>query len=293
MKKDQKTSILLESIFSNVAKASTVLVLCILVAIFLALVYYSYPAFEKFGFGFIFGTEWNTSKHLFSAFPSIYGSVISTIIAMLVATPVAIGIAIFLTEIAPFKVRSFFSVNIELLAAIPSIIYGMWGFIYFVPLVREWFGGSGLGLLTGGLVLSIMILPFIASVSRDSMNTTPSILKESAYALGATKWDVVKEVVIPYAKTGIITSIILALGRAFGETMAVAFLLGALNKVPDSIVDPATSIPVTLATQFGEAMGDELYESSLFYLALILFVISFLTIASVKFLFLRKKRVIK
>ena len=211
---------------------------------------------------------------------------------MILATPVAIGIAIFLTEIAPFKIRNFFSINIELLAAIPSIVYGMWGFLYFVPLIQKLFGGTGMGLLTGGIVLSIMILPFIASVTRDSMQTTPEILKESAYALGATQFDVIKDVVFPYSKAGIIGSIILALGRAFGETMAVAFLLGGLPVVPSSITDPATSIPVTLATQFGEAMGNKIYESSLFYLALILFVISFFTIAIAKFAFLRKKRVV-
>lgn len=168
----------------------------------------------------------------------------------------------------------------------------MWGFLYFVPLIQKLFGGTGMGLLTGGIVLSIMILPFIASVTRDSMQTTPEILKESAYALGATQFDVIKDVVFPYSKAGIIGSIILALGRAFGETMAVAFLLGGLPVVPSSITDPATSIPVTLATQFGEAMGNKIYESSLFYLALILFVISFFTIAIAKFAFLRKKRVV-
>jgi len=282
-----------ELIFSSLTKIASILVFVILIAIFAALVWYSIPALQEFGLGFVISTEWDVSKNIFGGYPAIYGSIVSTIIAMLIATPVAIGIAIFLTEIAPHKVRNFFSVNIELLAAIPSIIYGMWGFLYFVPLVRDVFGGSGLGLLTGGLVLSIMILPFIASVTRDSMNTTPHILKESAYALGATKWDVVKDVVIPYAKAGIVGSVILALGRAFGETMAVAFLLGGLSRVPDSIVDPATSIPVSLATQFGEAMGMPLYESSLFYLSLILFIISFATIAIAKFVFLRKKRIIK
>lgn len=282
-----------EVVFYNFTRLAGASVFVVLVAMFIALVVYSGPAFDKFGLEFIWSTDWNVSEQLFGGYPAIYGSVVSTIIAMLIATPIAIGIAIFLTEIAPFKVRNFFSVNIELLAAIPSIIYGMWGFMFFVPIVRDVFGGTGLGLLTGGLVLSIMILPFIASVTRDSMNTTPAILKESAYALGATKWDVIKDVVIPYAKSGIVGSVIIALGRAFGETMAVAFLLGGLSRVPDSIVDPATSIPVTLATQFGEAMGTPLYESVLFYLALVLFVISFLTIAIAKLVFLRKKRIVK
>lgn len=281
-----------EFIFFNLTRGASIFVLVILFAIFAALVYYSLPAISKFGIGFLASSDWDVVKEQFGGAASIYGSIISTVIAMILATPVAIGIAIFLTEIAPFKIRNFFSINIELLAAIPSIVYGMWGFLYFVPLIQKLFGGTGMGLLTGGIVLSIMILPFIASVTRDSMQTTPEILKESAYALGATQFDVIKDVVFPYSKAGIIGSIILALGRAFGETMAVAFLLGGLPVVPSSITDPATSIPVTLATQFGEAMGNKIYESSLFYLALILFVISFFTIAIAKFIFLRKKRVV-
>lgn len=281
-----------EFIFFNLTRGASIFVLVILFAIFAALVYYSLPAISKFGIGFLVSSDWDVVKEQFGGAASIYGSIISTVIAMILATPVAIGIAIFLTEIAPFKIRNFFSINIELLAAIPSIVYGMWGFLYFVPLIQKLFGGTGMGLLTGGIVLSIMILPFIASVTRDSMQTTPEILKESAYALGATQFDVIKDVVFPYSKAGIIGSIILALGRAFGETMAVAFLLGGLPVVPSSITDPATSIPVTLATQFGEAMGNKIYESSLFYLALILFVISFFTIAIAKFIFLRKKRVV-
>ncbi|ASM37597.1 phosphate ABC transporter permease subunit PstC [Campylobacter sputorum] len=289
----QKNAGFRELIFSNITKTASILVLVMLLAIFIALVYYSMPAIKEFGIGFLANSTWDVNKGEFGGFASIYGSIVSTIIAMILATPVAIGIAIFLTQIAPFKVRNFFSVNIELLAAIPSIVYGMWGFLYFVPMIQKLFGGTGMGLLTGGIVLSIMILPFIASVTRDSMEATPAILKESAYALGATQFDVIKDVIFPYSKAGIIGSIILALGRAFGETMAVAFLLGGISVVPDTIFDPATSIPVTLATQFGEAMGNEIYESSLFYLALILFVISFITIAIAKFVFLREKRVIK
>jgi phosphate transport system permease protein len=178
---------------------------------------------------------------------------------------------------------------IELLAAIPSVIYGMWGFFYFAPLLRTIIGGNGLGLLTAGVVLSIMVLPFMASVARDAMNTTPNILKESAYALGATKWDVIKGVIIPYAKAGIVGAAILALGRAIGETMAVTFVMGNVHKIPSSITSAATSIPVTLANEFTEA-DSTLYYSSLFYLALILFLISFVIIAIAKFMFLRKIR---
>ncbi|HDX8143699.1 TPA: phosphate ABC transporter permease subunit PstC [Campylobacter fetus subsp. venerealis] len=280
---------IIEKLFFNAARISTIIVLVVLLAIFLSLVYKAYPAISKFGINFLFDTTWDANIMIFGGLASIYGTIVSTFIAMILATPVAIGIAIFLTEIAPYKIRNFFSVNIELLAAIPSIVYGMWGFIYFVPLVRSVFGGSGFGLLSGGMVLAVMVLPFISSVSRDAMATTPQVLKESAYALGATKFDTIKDVVFPYAKAGIMGSIILALGRAFGETMAVAFLLGGISKIPSSVTEPATSIPVTLATQFGEAMGNEIYESSLFYLALILFVISFISIATAKFVFLRKR----
>ncbi|EAI5647837.1 phosphate ABC transporter permease subunit PstC [Campylobacter fetus] len=282
-------NIIIEKLFFNAARISTIIVLVVLLAIFLSLVYKAYPAISKFGINFLFDTTWDANIMIFGGLASIYGTIVSTFIAMILATPVAIGIAIFLTEIAPYKIRNFFSVNIELLAAIPSIVYGMWGFIYFVPLIRSVFGGSGFGLLSGGMVLAVMVLPFISSVSRDAMATTPQVLKESAYALGATKFDTIKDVVFPYAKAGIMGSIILALGRAFGETMAVAFLLGGISKIPSSVTEPATSIPVTLATQFGEAMGNEIYESSLFYLALILFVISFISIATAKFVFLRKR----
>lgn len=299
-KKAQKN----EFIFSTLTKSASLLILIVLLVIFLTLIWRSIPAIKEFGIGFLFDSTWDVANQKFGGAAAIYGTIISTTIAMVLATPVAIGIAIFLTEIAPHKVRTFFSVSIELLAAIPSIVYGMWGFLFFVPLVQKigLLAGkespTGSGLLTGGIVLAIMILPFIASVTRDSMEATPAVLKESAYALGATKFDVIKNVVFPYSKAGIIGSVILALGRAFGETMAVAFLLGGVFTMPNnfkefmsSITDPATSIPVTLALQFGEASG--IHESSLFYLAFILFIISFITIAIAKFVFLREKRVIK
>jgi phosphate transport system permease protein len=207
---------------------------------------------------------------------------------MVLSVPIAIGIAIFLSEIAPAKIKTPVGVSIELLAAIPSVIYGMWGLFYFVPIVRDIFGGLGIGLLTAGIVLAIMILPFMAAVTRDAMNTTPDILKESAYALGGTKWDVIKDVVIPYAKAGIIGSFILALGRAIGETMAVTFVMGNVHKIPEYITDPTTSIPVTLANEFNEADTD-IYFSSLFELSFILLIISFTIIAVAKYYFLRRK----
>ena len=228
------------------------------------------------------------SKVIYGGLIPIVGTVLSTVIAMAFAVPIAMGIAVFLSEIAPFYISKPVGVAIELLAAIPSIIYGMWGLFYFGPVVSKIFGGGSVGLLVAGLVLGIMIIPFMASLSRDSMNTTPSVLKESAYAMGATKFEVIKDVIFPYAKSGIIGSMILALGRALGETMAVAFVIGGVFKLPEKITDPSVSIPVVLANNFAESSGMSL--SALFYLALILFVISFLVISFAKFYFLRDKK---
>ena len=218
----------------------------------------------------------------------IVGTVLSTILAMFFAVPIAMGIAIFLSEIAPPFIAKPVGIAIELLAAIPSIIYGMWGLFYFGPFIAEIFGGSSVNLLVAGLVLGVMIIPFMASLTRDSMNTTPNVLKESAYAMGATKFEVIKDVVFPYAKQGIIGSMILALGRALGETMAVAFVIGGVFTFPKTITDPTVSIPVVLANNFAESSGMSL--SALFYLALILFVLSFIVISFAKFYFLRDKK---
>lgn len=216
----------------------------------------------------------------------IVGTLLSTLIALAFALPIAMGIAVFLAEIAPKNISHIVGIAIELLAAIPSIIFGMWGLYYFAPIVADLVGGYQVSLLTAGLVLGVMILPFMAAITRDSMNTTPGVLKESAYALGATKFEVIKDIIFPYSKTGIIGSIILALGRALGETMAVAFLIGSIFSLPSALNDPTISIPVAMANNFGEASG--LGESALFYLALILFVISFGVISIAKFYFLKK-----
>ena len=279
----------IDFIFYNITKFSAFGLLVILIAIFGVLFVEAKPAIDAFGLNFITSSRWAPNMEIFGGFPAIIGSILSTFIAMFFAIPIAIGIAIFLSEIAPQKIKAPVGTAIELLAAIPSVIYGMWGFFYFAPLLRTIIGGNGLGLLTAGVVLSIMVLPFMASVARDAMNTTPNILKESAYALGATKWDVIKGVIIPYAKAGIVGAAILALGRAIGETMAVTFVMGNVHKIPSSITSAATSIPVTLANEFTEA-DSTLYYSSLFYLALILFLISFVIIAIAKFMFLRKIR---
>ncbi len=256
-------------------------------SIFAVLFQEAKPAIDAFGFGFLSGDKWAPNIEKFGAFPAIMGSIMSTALAMFLAIPIAIGIAIFLSEIAHKKLKAPVGISIELLAAIPSVIYGMWGLFYFVPIIRDMFGGLGIGLLTAGIVLAVMILPFMAAVTRDAMNTTPDILKESAYALGGTKWDVIKDIVIPYAKAGIIGAAILALGRAIGETMAVTFVMGNVHKIPSLITDPATSIPVALANEFTEA-DEELYFSSLFFLALVLFLISFTIISFAKFVFLKR-----
>ena len=227
-----------------------------------------------------------TTKTIYGGLVPIVGTLLTTLIALVFALPIAMGIAVFLAEIAPKNISHVVGIAIELLAAIPSIIFGMWGLYYFAPIVADLVGGYQVSLLTAGLVLGVMILPFMAAITRDSMNTTPGVLKESAYALGATKFEVIKDIIFPYSRTGIIGSIILALGRALGETMAVAFLIGSIFVLPGAINDPTISIPVAMANNFGEASG--LGESALFYLALILFVISFGVISIAKFYFLKK-----
>jgi len=227
-------------------------------------------------------------KVVYGGLVPIVGTILSTALAMLFAVPIAMGIAVFLSEIAPPFIAKPVGIAIELLAAIPSIIYGMWGLFYFGPFISEIFGGGSVSLLVASLVLGIMIIPFMASLTRDSMKTTPDVLKESAYAMGATKFEVIKDVIFPYAKQGIIGSMILALGRALGETMAVAFVIGGVFTFPHKLTDPTVSIPVVLANNFAESSGMSL--SALFYLALILFVISFIVISFAKFYFLRDKK---
>lgn len=276
-------------IFENLSRLMALSILIILVSIFYVLFDHAKLSIDTFGLSFLTSEEWAPNMELFGAYPAIYGTLMSTMIALAMATPLALGISIFLSEIAKGYLKKVIGTLIELLAAIPSIVYGMWGLFFFVPLVQKLTDTQGIGTLTASIILAIMIIPFTAAVSRDAMDTTPDILKESAYALGATKWDVIKDVIIPFAKVGVIGSIILSLGRALGETMAVTFVMGNSTNMPSSILEPATSIPVILANEFSEADGD-LYYSSLFYLALILFVVSFTVIAIAKFAFLRKVR---
>jgi phosphate transport system permease protein len=316
----------MEKLFQKISFTSASLVLVLLLGIFTTLFIEAKPAINEFGLKFIIDKRWNQevpitqdntvqtpaqasvnddaaandddmildeddedavdTKTVFGGLVPIVGSILSTLIALAFAMPIAMGIAVFLAEIASKTVSKYVGIAIELLAAIPSIIFGMWGLYYFAPIISNLFGGFQVSLLTAGLVLGIMILPFMAAITRDSMNTTPDVLKESAYALGATKFEVVKDVIFPYAKVGIIGSIILALGRALGETMAVAFLIGAVYSIPEKITDPTISIPVAMAVNFGEASG--LGESALFYLGLILFVLSFAIISFAKFYFLKR-----
>ncbi|QOP44363.1 phosphate ABC transporter permease subunit PstC [Sulfurimonas sediminis] len=314
----------MEKIFQKLSLSSASLVLVILIGIFITLFSAAKPAIEEFGLHFLVDPTWNKevpvegtadtintalnnadediiededdmildedeesqTKTLYGGLVPIVGTILSTLIALSFALPIAMGIAVFLAEIASKNISKFVGMAIELLAAIPSIIFGMWGLYYFAPIISDAFGGYQVSLLTAGLVLGIMILPFMAAITRDSMNTTPDVLKESAYALGATKFEVVKDIIFPYSKVGIIGSIILALGRALGETMAVAFLIGAVYSLPEKITDPTISIPVAMAVNFGEASG--LGESALFYLGLILFVMSFIIISVAKFYFLKK-----
>ncbi len=276
-------------LFRNFSFFSATVALFILVGIFAVLYHYSQDAIKAFGFvDFIKSSVWEVGEDdeggVFGGLVPIVGTLLTTAIAIVIATPIALGIAIFLTEVAPRYLIKPVSISIELLAAIPSIIYGMWGLFYFAPIIQKSFGGSGIGLLTAGLVLAIMIVPFISSITKDSMQTTPDILKESAYGLGATKFEVIKDIIMPYSKVGIIGSVILAMGRALGETMAVAFLIGSVMNLPHKITDATTSIPVLLANNFAEA--EDLELSSMFFLALILFVVSFLLISLAKFLFL-------
>lgn len=279
------------TVFRQFSFLSATLTFFLLVGIFAILFTYAKESIATFGFDFLRIDQWETGEDgyggIFGGWVPIIGTLLSTLIAMAIATPLAMGIAIFLTEIAHANLVKPVSIAIELLAAIPSIIYGMWGLFYFAPIVQEVFGGNGVGLLTAGIVLAIMIIPFMAAITRDAMNTTPGILKESAYAMGATKFEVIKDVVMPYSKAGIIGSIILAMGRALGETMAVAFLIGSVMKVAEKVTDPTVSIPVLLANNFSEAQ--DLQLSSMYYLALILFVVSFIVISSAKFYFFGRK----
>jgi phosphate transport system permease protein len=295
--------------FEGVTRCSALAVFSLLAAILLTLIYGSQPTLGRWGFGFLWESDWDPVKENFGALVPIIGTLATSAIAMLIAVPVSFGIAPFLTELSPVWLKRPLGTAIELLAAIPSIIYGMWGLFVFAPIFQSHvqprlidalggvpglgvlFGGPplGIGMLTAGLILSIMVVPFVAAVMRDVFDLVPPLLKESAYGLGATTWEVVWLVVLPYTKVGVVGGIMLGLGRALGETMAVTFVIGNAHRLSASLMAPGSSIASALANEFTEAVGD-VYFSSLIELGLILFLITTLVLASSKLLLLRLAR---
>ena len=295
-------------VFHRLTQTFSLLVLLALTGIIASLFINAWPAFQKFGVNFIWRVEWDVVNEEFGAAISIAGTLASAGIAMLIAVPLALGIAVFLTETCPTWLRRPLGTAIELLAAVPSIIYGMFGLFVFAPLFADYlqvplqkilggmplvgflFGGStnGMGILAAGIVLAFMVLPFIAAVMRDVFEITPPILRESAYGLGCTTWEVIRNVVLPYTQKGVIGGIMLGLGRALGETMAVTFVIGNANRMPTSLFSPGTSIASTLANEFGEAA--EFHMSTLFALAFLLFVITFVVLAMAKLLINRTEK---
>ncbi len=286
-----------DAFFKGVCRFFALSVIVLMIAIFIVLVKEAMPSIRAFGIGFLFGSTWDPVRSEFGALPAIYGTLISSLIALIIALPVSLGIAVFITEMSPSWLKSLIGVAIELLAAIPSIIYGMWGLFVFAPLFAEHvqpffierlgfiplFAGAplGIGMFPGGFILAVMIIPFISSVMRDLFQMVPPILKESGYAVGATRWEVIWKVVMPYTGSGIFGAVILGLGRALGETMAVTFIIGNSFRISASLFDPGTSISAKLANEFTEAVED-IYLSSLVELGLILFVITFLVLATAR-----------
>lgn len=298
-----------EQVFRNATFAAAVLVLVLLGGVTVALVKGAWPALAHFKLRFITREIWNPVTNQFGALAPVYGTLVTSLLAMLVAIPISFGIAIFLTELAPPWLKRPVGVAIELLAAVPSIIFGIWGLFVFSPLlqrhVQPWlidtlgplpvigklFQGPpfGIGILTASLVLAVMVLPFISAVMRDVFETVPDVLKESGYGLGATTWEVIWQVVVPHSRTGIVGGIMLGLGRALGETMAVTFVIGNAHRISSSLLAPGTTISASIANEFTEAVGD-LYTSSLVALGLLLFLITFSVIAAARFMLMRLDR---
>ncbi|HEX3937482.1 MAG TPA: phosphate ABC transporter permease subunit PstC [Xanthobacteraceae bacterium] len=295
--------------FRQLTRVAAIGVLLLLSGVILSLIIGSMPAIRKFGIHFLTSEEWNPVTDDYGGVASIYGTLITSIIAMVIAVPVGLLIAFFLTELCPLWLRRPIGIAIELLAGIPSIIYGIWGLFIFAPVLQQTlqpflidtlgnipiigflFEGPpfGIGMLTAGLILAIMVLPFVTSISRDVFEAVPSVLKEAAYGLGCTTWEVVRNVVLPYTRVGVIGGVMLALGRALGETMAVTFVIGNAHRISASILAPGTTISATIANEFTEAVGD-LYTSALIELGLILFVITFIVLAIARYLLMRIER---
>ncbi len=287
-----------ESFFKWLSIGSAVFVLLILGGFFMSLSYGAWPALSKFGVAFIWTTTWNPVTGNFGALPAIAGTLITSAIAIVLAVPLAFAVAIFITQIAPAWLRHPLGIAIELLAAIPSIIYGMWGLFVFAPFFADWIEGPivdlfdgvpvlgtifkgpaiGIGMTTAGIVLAVMILPFIAAVMRDVIDTVPKRLKESGYAIGATDWEVARAIIIPHCRTGLAGAVFLGLGRALGETMAVTFIIGNANRITAAIFAPGNTIASTIANEFQEAYTP-MHSSALIALGLLLFVITFIVLA--------------
>ena len=298
-----------DAIFHQLTRAAAAGVLILLGAVIISLIIGSLPAWQAFGLGFLIDERWNPVTEKFGALPAIYGTVVTSFLAMLIAVPVGLLISVFLTELCPLWLRRPIGIAIELLAGIPSIIYGIWGLFVFAPFVQQWvqpflidffgpvpvlsslFAGPpyGIGILTAGLILAIMVLPFITSISRDVFESVPPVLKEAAYGVGCTTWEVVRYVVLPYTRVGVIGGVMLGLGRALGETMAVTFVIGNAHRISASILAPGTTISATIANEFTEAVSD-LYTSALIALGLVLFGITFIVLAAARYLLMRIER---
>jgi phosphate transport system permease protein len=300
----KQTWIPLDRLFAWAAKGAALITLALLAGILLSLVFGAWPAIEKYGFSFLTRSVWDPVKNDYGGLVMIYGTLATSFIALLIAVPVSFGIALFLTELSPAWLKRPLGTAIELLAAVPSIVYGMWGLLVFgpilatyvqqplqtafadVPYIGAFVSGPpvGIGILSAGIILAIMIIPFIASVMRDVFEVTPTLLKESAYGLGSTTWEVMWQVVLPYTKAGVVGGIMLGLGRAIGETMAVTFVIGNMNQLDSlSVFQAANSITSALANEFAEA-GEGLHQASLIYLGLVLFFITFVVLSLSKVL---------
>ncbi|MCL2645274.1 MAG: phosphate ABC transporter permease subunit PstC [Betaproteobacteria bacterium] len=301
---------LADRLFGLAALVAAVFTLVLLLGIIASLLMGAWPAIREYGPGFLTNNAWDPVKEDFGGLVMIYGTLATSFIALLIAVPVSFGIALFLTELSPTWLKRPLGTAIELLAAVPSIVYGMWGLMVFGPVLGRYVQEPlqsllgdmpilgalvtgppvGIGLLSAGIILSIMIIPFIASVMRDVFEVTPPLLKESAYGLGATTWEVVWQVVLPYTKTGVLGGIMLGLGRALGETMAVTFVIGNINQLSSlSLFEPANSITSALANEFAEA-APGLHQASLIYLGLILFLITFTVLICSRVLLMRLKK---
>jgi phosphate transport system permease protein len=301
--------VIYERAFRAATLIAAILVLLILGGVALSLLRGAWPALSHFGFSFVAREIWNPVTDQFGALASIYGTVVTSLIAMLIAVPTGFGIALFLTEMCPPLLKRPIGVAVELLAAVPSIIFGIWGLFVLAPVlqrhVQPWlirnlgdiptigrlFHGPpyGIGILTAGIILAIMVLPFIAATMRDVFDTVPAMLKESGYGLGATTWEVIWHVVVPHSRVGIVGGVMLGLGRALGETMAVTFVIGNAHRISSSLLAPGTTIASSIANEFTEAVGD-LYTSSLIALGLLLFLITFSVIAAAQALLRRLER---